>query len=47
MMDDKVEKPCWNITAWALTGFVLFVCIIALMSGSGPEVASTSIQPVS
>lgn len=45
-MDENTTKPCWNITAWALTGFVLVVFAIALMSGSGTEVAST-VHPLS
>ncbi|MEM5500668.1 hypothetical protein [Ahrensia kielensis] len=46
-MEDHVEKPCWNITAWALGIFVVLVCIIAMLSGSGQELASNAVQPVS
>lgn len=47
-MDEKIEKPCWNVTAWALTTFVVILFIIAILSGSGSEVAATdSLQPIS
>lgn len=46
-MDEKLDKPCWNITAWALTVFALIVCVIALMSGAGTEVVSAASTPIS
>jgi hypothetical protein len=46
-MEDRVEKPCWNITAWALGIFIVLVCIVAMLSGSGTEVAATATQPAS
>lgn len=45
-MDENTTRPCWNITAWALIGFVLVVFAIALMSGSGSEVVA-NVQPLS
>ncbi len=47
-MDDNIEKPCWNVTAWALTTFVIILFIVAILSGTGGEVAATTaLQPVS
>ncbi|MDZ7823769.1 MAG: hypothetical protein U5K75_06790 [Ahrensia sp.] len=45
-MDENVGKPCWNITVWALAAFVVVVCAVLLMSGTGPEVASVAQQPI-
>lgn len=38
-MDERVQKSCWGVTAWAMAGFALIV-VVMLLAGVGAENAS-------
>ena len=40
-MDEKVEKSCWGVTAWAVAGFACIITVVYLMGiNNAAEVAA-------
>ncbi|MGH6763170.1 MAG: hypothetical protein ACRECW_16475 [Phyllobacterium sp.] len=41
-MDERVQKSCWGITAWAVVGFagLMFIIYLAGTSGTATVVAA-------
>ena len=40
-MDRHGARPGWNLTVWALAGFVLIALAVYVIGGGGTEIAAT------